>query len=90
VSPPNDLEVDFWTEPWMQTKSLSPEHIEGECLSSHIFAYVMRFENPHSMACIQSEIEIHRFLLFPVCCSMQLVCQVAPVWGSESDDCQSV
>ena len=73
VSLPSDLEVDFWTWwRWMQNKALSPKYIEDEYLSS-IFAYVMLFENPHSMARIQSEIEVHRFLLFWVWYLMQQV-----------------
>jgi hypothetical protein len=85
VPPPSDEEIDFRTRRWMANKALSPKNIEDACLSS-LFAYVMRFENPRSMHCVQSEIEEYGFLLFRVRCSMQRVRRVAPVWGSDSND----
>jgi mono/diheme cytochrome c family protein len=82
VTPPSFELVHQRTANWMENKAHTPKFVEDETLES-LLAFVMRFENPRSMARIRAEIEGHGFLLFRARCVKCHRPRVAPVWGSD-------
>eukprot|EP00978_Attheya_sp_CCMP212_P020288 scaffold57853_cov24-Attheya_sp.AAC.3 len=63
VSPLSFDVIHQRTANWMENKAHIPKFMEDEKVES-LLAFVMRFENPRSMARIWEEMEGHGFLLF--------------------------
>eukprot|EP00978_Attheya_sp_CCMP212_P016095 scaffold41916_cov26-Attheya_sp.AAC.1 len=77
VAPPSLESVHQRTMNWMENKAHTPKFVEDETLES-LLAFVMRFENPRSMARIQAEMENNGFLLFCARCVKCRRPRVAP------------
>eukprot|EP00978_Attheya_sp_CCMP212_P016082 scaffold41890_cov40-Attheya_sp.AAC.1 len=69
----------------MENKAHTPKFVKDETLES-LLAFVMRFENPHSMTRIRAEMEGHGFLLFRARCVKCHRPRVALVWGSSESE----
>ncbi len=85
MAPPSLESVHQRTMNWMENKAHAPKFVEDETLES-LLAFVMRFENPRSMARIRAEMENNGFLLFRARCVKCRRPRVAPVWGSGGSD----
>eukprot|EP00978_Attheya_sp_CCMP212_P002872 scaffold5875_cov53-Attheya_sp.AAC.14 len=84
VSPPSFDVIHQQMVNWMENKAHTPKFVEDEMLES-LLAFVLRFENPRSMARIRAEMEGRGFLLFRAWCVKCHRPRGAPVWGSSSE-----